>query len=205
MTETEHWQRIYTTKPTDEVGWYAPHLKTSLNWIGDLKLQPDDALIDVGGGASTLVDDLLRLGYKKISVLDLSNQAISVVRNRLGSRDETVNWLMGDITEVDLPQGQFELWHDRAVFHFLTEKAQQKKYRDRLLRALKVGGNLIIGTFELEGPATCSGLPVQRYSAELLSTLFGTEFELKRHQKENHTTPSGFEQRYLYCQFERVA
>jgi ubiquinone/menaquinone biosynthesis C-methylase UbiE len=205
MSTKQHWQQVYSTKSTDQVGWYAPHLTTSIKWITDLDLDPDDPVIDVGGGASTLADDLLDKGYRKVSVLDLSDSAISVVKKRLGTRASQISWLLGDVTEVDLPVSHFELWHDRAVFHFLVEPGQQMKYRDKLLRALKPGARFIIGVFELEAPPQCSGLPVERYSVEKLSAIFGAEFNLERHQKEMHKTPSGVEQQYLYCQFQRTA
>lgn len=205
MSEIRHWQQVYATKSTDEVGWYTPHLTTSTSWITGLNLNPDDPIIDVGGGASTLVDDLLDKGHRNISILDLSTRAIAVVKARLGAKANLVSWLLGDITEVELPSGYFELWHDRAVFHFLIESGQQIKYRDKLLQALRPGGHFIIGAFELDAPPQCSGLPVQRYSVETLSAIFGTQFNLKRHQKEVHKTPSGVEQQYLYCLFQRTA
>lgn len=205
MSEIRHWQQVYSTKSTDEVGWYVPHLTTSTSWITGLNLNPDDPIIDVGGGASTLVDDLLDKGHRNISILDLSTRAIAVVKARLGAKANLVSWLLGDITEVELPSGYFELWHDRAVFHFLIESGQQIKYRDKLLQALRPGGHFIIGAFELDAPPQCSGLPVQRYSVETLSAIFGTQFNLKRHQKEIHKTPSGVEQQYLYCLFQRTA
>ena len=205
MSGKQHWQQVYSTRSTDQVGWYAPHLTTSIKWITGLDLDPDDPAIDVGGGASTLADDLLDKGYREVSVLDLSDSAISVVRKRLGTRASQVSWLLGDVTEVELPASHFELWHDRAVFHFLVEPGQQMKYRDKLLHALKPGGHFIIGVFELEAPPQCSGLPVQRYSVEKLSAIFGAKFKLERHHKEIHKTPSGVEQQYLYCQFQRTA
>ena len=205
MSEIEHWQHVYSTKSTHQVGWYAPHLDTSISWITALNLKPNDPIIDVGGGASTLVDDLLDQGHREISVLDLSDRALSVVRQRLGTRSNLVSWMQGDVTEVQLRSRHFELWHDRAVFHFLIEPEQQLKYKDHLLQALKAGGHFIIGAFELEAPPQCSGLPVQRYSVALLNDIFGTEFKLKRYQKEIHNTPSGVAQQYLYCQFQRTA
>jgi SAM-dependent methyltransferase len=204
MNEKEHWQQVYSTRLADQHGWYTPHLKISLGYIADLKLSPGDPIIDIGGGASTLVDDLLDAGHKEISVLDLSEQALSSVKQRLGDRADQVSWLQGDVTEVELPSDHFALWHDRAVFHFLIEADQQRKYRDKLLSSLRVGGYLVIGTFDLDAPPRCSGLPVERYSVELLSTMFGAEFNLEHHQKQVHRTPSGMEQAYLYCLFQRT-
>jgi len=205
MNQKDHWEQVYSTKLTQKLGWYAPHLQTSLSWIKGLKLAHDAPIIDVGGGASTLVDDLLEAEYRSVTVLDISEKVVSTVRARLGKRAELATWLEGDITSVDLPKHYFELWHDRAVFHFLTEQKQQRKYRENLLKALKPGGHLIVGTFTPEAPAKCSGLPVQRYSQEQLEYTLGGEFVLKRHHKELHITPGGVEQMYLYCQFDRIA
>jgi len=173
-----------------------------LSWIKALNLAPEDPLIDVGGGASTLVDDLLEMGYRSITVLDISDNATSVARQRLAEKAELVTWLAGDITSIDLPTHCYKLWHDRAVFHFLTEPQQQSMYRDNLLKALEPGGHLIIGTFAPEAPAMCSGLPVQRYSPEQLENTLGEEFVLVRQHNELHITPGGVEQMYLYCPFE---
>ena len=205
MSQKDHWEQVYSTKPTKKLGWYEPHLQSSLKLIKELRLNIDAPIIDVGGGASTLADDLSNAGYRSITVLDISKNALSLVKARLGKEVGLVTWLDGDITSIDLPQDYFELWHDRAVFHFLTKPEQQRKYRDNLLKALKPGGNLIIGTFALEAPAKCSGLPVQRYSLEQLENTLGREFALRRHQKELHNTPGGVEQMYLYCHFRKTA
>jgi len=204
MTQEDHWERVYSGKPSRKLGWYKPHLQTSLEWIEELGLARNASIIDVGGGASTLVDDLLHAGYQTITVLDISEKALSSSRERLGERAELVRWLTGDISSVDLPSNQYELWHDRAALHFLTEPDQQRVYRDQLLKSLKPGGHLVIGTFALEAPPKCSGLPVRRYSEDQLGSLLGTEFELLRHQKEQHVTPTGVEQMYLYCHFRRT-
>lgn len=203
--DKDHWEQVYLTKPTEMLGWYKPHLRTSLSWIKEIGLTMDDPIIDVGGGVSTLVDDLLDEGYRSITVLDLSKEALSSVKARLGKRTELVMWLEGDITSVDLPTHSYALWHDRAVFHFLTAPLRQRQYRERLLKALRPDGHLIIGTFAPEAPPKCSGLPVQRYSLEQLKSTLGREFELKREHKELHVTPGGVEQMYLYCHFRRSA
>jgi ubiquinone/menaquinone biosynthesis C-methylase UbiE len=203
MNQKDHWEQTYSSKPSESLGWYEPHLKTSLSWIEALKLAPGAQIIDIGGGASTLVDDLLEAGYQSISVLDISENALASARSRLGEKAQSVNWVTGDISDVDLPAQHFDLWHDRAVFHFLTRPEQQRQYRDSLLRTLKPGGHLIIGTFSPEAPPKCSGLPVQRYDLELLQSTLGDEFELIRRDKEMHTTPGGVEQMYLYCYFQK--
>lgn len=205
MNETEHWEEIYSTKSANQVGWYAPHLETSRKWIAGLKLAADDPIIDVGGGASTLIDDLLQLGHSKLTFLDLSEKAIQLTKERLGKPSNAVTWLWGDITEIKLPSKYYCLWHDRAVFHFLIEPEVQQKYRESILKALKIGGYFLIGAFSLDAPPQCSGLAVQRYTAGILCQTFGKEFSLRRHQNEVHNTPSGVEQEYVYCLFQRTA
>jgi SAM-dependent methyltransferase len=204
VSQKDHWEQVYSTKSVEKLGWYEPHLQTSLNWIKELAPTLDAPIIDVGGGASTLADDLLKAGYRSLTVLDISEKALSAVRARLGKKAELVTWLAGDITSIDLPTHHYELWHDRALFHFLTTREQQRKYRDNLLKALKPGGHVIIGTFALQAPPKCSGLPVQRYGQGQLQKTLGGEFELERHHKELHFTPGGVEQMYLYCHFRRT-
>lgn len=194
---------MYSTRQAEALGWYKPQLETSFTWIEALGLDAAAPIIDVGGGASTLVDDLLEAGHQSITVLDISEEAMKVARDRLGAKGEGVRWLNGDITLIALPRQQYELWHDRAAFHFLTEPDQQQSYRDNLLGALKPGGHLVIGTFAPEAPPKCSGLTIQRYTHEKLSNVLGGEFELLRHDKELHVTPGGVEQMYLYCHFRR--
>ncbi len=205
MIKSGHWEEIYASRPADEVGWYRPHLQTSITWISELGLSLDAPIIDVGGGASTLVDDLLGLGYKSLTVLDLAEQAIAVTKERLGESAKSVTWLHADITEITLPQNRYLLWHDRAVFHFLLEHGEQQNYINAMLRAIRPNGYFIIGVFGPEAPAQCSGLPVQRYTPELLCEKFAPEFELLRQQNEIHETPSGVEQAYVYCLFRRTA
>ena len=173
MNQREHWEEVYSTKPMDKLGWHKPHLETSLKWIKELGLAKDACIIDVGGGASTLVDDLLSEGYRSITVMDLSKKALSLTKARLGERAELVTWLEEDITSFDLPIHHYALWHDRAVFHFLTTTGQQTKYRENLVKALRLDGQLIIGTFAPEVPPKCSGLPVQRYAPEQLASTLG--------------------------------
>lgn len=204
MNEREHWEHIYSTRPAEKLGWYEPQLQLSLRWIKELGLAMDARIIDVGGGVSTLVEDLLSKGYRDVTVLDISDTALSLVKGRLGDMANQVAWIEGDITSIDLPANDYDVWHDRAVFHFLTDPEQRQKYLNNLLNGLKPGGHLIIGTFAKEAPPMCSGLPVQRYSlAQLVSTI-GEQFELQQHQKELHITPGGVEQMYLYCRFRRL-
>ena len=205
MNSKKHWNQIYSSQPPDNVGWYKPHLETSLAWIEDLNVDPHEPIIDIGGGASTLVDDLLERGHKNLTVLDLSKSAIQITQKRPGNASSAVTWLVGDVTEIELPSRYYLLWHDRAVFHFLIEPGSQQKYKEALLDSLKEGGYFIIGTFTPEAPPQCSGLPVQRYDSELLTKTFGDRFELKRQRNEMHTTPGGVKQSYVYCLFQRTA
>ena len=205
MSRQDHWEQVYGSKTTDKLGWYAPHLRTSIEWIQGLGLSADSPIIDVGGGASTLVDDLLDAGYRSITVLDISKQALSTVRDRLGGRSDLVTWLRADITTAGLPDREYELWHDRAVFHFLTEEQDRIAYRQNLLTALQINGHVVIGTFAPEAPPRCSGLPVRRYGRHQLADELGREFALVNHVKELHVTPGGVEQMYQFCQFRRIA
>lgn len=205
MGQKDHWERVYSSSPIENLGWYEPHLQTSLSWIKELRLPADAPIIDVGGGGSTLVDDLLESGYRSITVLDISEKALSAAKARLAEKGELVTWLDADICAVDLPRHYFELWHDRAVFHFLTLPEQQRRYLDNLLKALTPAGHLIIATFAPQAPPQCSGLPVHRYSSEMLESTLGREFELVRRREELHVTPGGVEQMYLYCHFRRTA
>ncbi len=201
MGRRAHWEQVYSSKPSDRLGWYKPRLQTSLEWITALGLDPDEPIIDVGGGASTLVDHLLDRGYTDVTVLDLAGPALDLVKARLGERRSAVTWLCGDITEIELEENAFALWHDRAVFHFLTEPDDRAGYLANLRRALRPGGYLVIGTFAPGAPPNCSGLPVQRYELDLLQETLGNEFLLRRSQTELHVTPGGVEQMYLYGEF----
>jgi SAM-dependent methyltransferase len=203
MSRQDHWEKVYASKPVDRLGWFAPHLATSVDWIEGIALPRDAAIIDIGCGASTLVDDLLGRGYRSITALDLSEQALNTVRRRLGQKADDVRWLHADITTMDLSNLHYDLWHDRAVFHFLTEVTDREAYLTRLSAALKRGGHALIGVFAPEAPPTCSGLPVERYDRQQLADEFGSEFELVRHLRELHVTPGGVEQMYQYCLFRK--
>jgi SAM-dependent methyltransferase len=203
MQSRAHWERVYATKPVERVSWYQPHALQSLRLIRDAGVALDAAIIDVGGGASTLVDDLLGSGYTAISVLDLSATALAAAKARLGPRADAVRWIEADVTSADLPVHGYDVWHDRAVFHFLTDPADRRAYVDAVIRAVKPGGHVIVATFAEDGPTQCSGLPVQRYSAEGLHAEFGAPFTLLRHDKEEHHTPAGTVQRFVYCYCRR--
>ncbi len=205
MSAADHWEKVYAAKAVERLGWFSAHLETSLRWIDDLGLDAADAIIDVGGGASTLVDDLLARGHRDLTVLDLSSSALAQTKRRLGDKSAEVTWLQGDVSEIDLPAARYCLWHDRAAFHFLTGAKARTRYRQRLLSALRPGGFVVMGCFAPAAPAQCSGLPVRRYTRELLGQTLGKEFEMKRHHNEIHVTPGGLEQAYLYCLLQKVA
>jgi SAM-dependent methyltransferase len=200
----EHWDRVYQTKRATEVSWYRPHLDTSLALIEQAAPERTAAIIDVGGGESTLVDDLLARGYADVTLVDLSQTALDATRARLGDRGASVHWVCGDATQVELPVARYDVWHDRAVFHFLTTPASRLAYVRQVARAVRPGGHVIVGTFGPQGPTQCSGLDVARYDAEDLHAEFGARFELLRHLEEVHRTPLGREQQFVWC-FCRLA
>src|ERR1700757_3609023 len=192
-------EKIYTEKAPDAVSWYRPHLETSLALIEQAPAGCSASVIDVGGGESTLVDDLLARGYKGITVLDISQTAIDANRKRLGKTSERVHWLVADITQVELELSVYDVWHDRAVFHFLTSPGGRLAHVRRVTHAVKPGGSVIVSTFGPEGPTKCSGLEVVRYDAESLHQEFGGHFRLLDSCKELHRTPFGTVQQFLYC------
>lgn len=199
MDKNTHWETVYQTKAPDAVSWYSPHLETSLALIGRAVSDKSASVIDVGGGESTLVDDLLAQGYQDISILDISKTAIEVAKSRLGQRSAEVHWLVADIIEVQLPRHHYDVWHDRAVFHFLTQPEQRAAYVRQVANAVKPGGHVTVATFGINGPEKCSGLDVVRYDADSLHNQFGTKFNLIESRQENHQTPFGTTQQFLYC------
>ena len=199
MNARAHWERIYTEKAPDAVSWYRPHLEKSLSLIEKCAPGKSASIIDVGGGESTRVDDLLARGYENITVLDISQAAIDVSQKRLGVASERVHWLVNDITKVELPSSAYDVWRDRAIFHFLTAAIDRAEYVRRVARAVRLGGHVIVSTFGLEGPMKCSGLDVVRYDSESLHDEFGGHFRLLESSKELHETPFGTVQQFLYC------
>lgn len=204
MDKKQHWEQVYTTKASDNVSWFQEHAEQSLQLIHSTGLGVDAAVIDVGGGASRLVDDLMDEGYKDLTVLDLSSTALEVARQRLGRYSNFIHWIVGDITKAVLPESHFDIWHDRAVFHFLTDPADRKAYIEQVLRAVRPNGHIIIATFSEDGPEKCSGLPVMRYKPESLHAEFGHDFVLLKHEKESHHTPFGTVQQFIYCYCRKV-
>lgn len=199
MSVQSHWEHIYGTKAPDQVSWYRPHLETSLALIERATGDRSAHIIDVGGGEATLVDDLIRSGYTRLTILDISRTAIDFTKARLSEAADAIEWIVGDVTQVALPANAYDVWHDRAVFHFLTDLTQRAAYVERVARSVKPGGYVIVGTFGPEGPVKCSGLDVQRYDAGSLHHEFGTRFRLIESLNELHQTPLGTTQQFLYC------
>jgi len=195
----EHWESIYGKKSAQGVSWYAPHLAQSLAIVRSANLPADAPIIDVGGGASTLVDDLLDLGYTDLAVLDLSSAAIGAPRHRLGALASKVRGLVAGITTIELEPARYEFWHDRAVFHFLVEVSDRQRYVNAVRHALRPNGHIVVATFGPDGPLQCSGLDVRRYDTEGLTAEFGAEFSRVSSVQETHVTPWGTEQSFLYC------
>ena len=199
MSSREHWDTVYTTKGADHVSWFKPHLDRSLAFLEAANVSRDGGVIDVGGGASTFVDDLLDRGYTSITVLDLSRAALDAARDRLGERASLVQWICADVTDTELPVGVYVFWHDRAVFHFLRDPLARGRYVAAVRRSLKPGGHLVMATFGPHGPEKCSGLEVMRFTPEALHAEFGSEFVRLASATEIHTTPWGAEQQFVYC------
>ncbi|WP_290634662.1 class I SAM-dependent methyltransferase [Aquisalimonas sp.] len=201
MDTKSHWESVYQSKAPETVSWYQPHSERSLALVRRVAPDRQAAILDVGGGASTLVDDLLSDGYTELAVLDLSGAALDVARERLGSGADGVRWLEANVLDVDLPQAGLDVWHDRAVFHFLTAAEDQQRYVEQVCHALKPGGHVVIAAFAEDGPTRCSGLDVQRYSPEGFQAVFGERFQLEDSSREVHVTPAGGEQAFTYCVF----
>ena len=202
MNRTAHWNQVYQTNPPDDVSWFQARPTTSLKLIEACGVGKADGIIDVGGGASVLVDFLLDAGYSKLAVLDISAAALDHAKRRVGARAGEVDWLAADVTTFTAPR-QFRLWHDRAVFHFLTDKADRQKYVEAMKRTLTPDGHAIIATFANDGPEKCSGFNVCRYDAPGICAELGAEFQLSEQSNETHVTPWNTEQRFSYFRFAR--
>ena len=198
----KHWDGVYSSKASTEVSWYQERPDRSLELIGASGLSLNAPIIDVGGGASTLVDHLLDAGYGDLTVLDLTETALEHSRERLGERADSVNWIVSDVVHFE-PQRLYRLWHDRAVLHFLTDATDRERYVDVLKRALAPGGCAVIATFGPAGPLKCSGLEIRRYTVRMLEELLGAEFKLQSHELANHHTPMGATQQFLYSSWAR--
>jgi SAM-dependent methyltransferase len=199
-----HWENVYTSKSEREVSWFQASPAPSLDLIQLAKPPPDAAIVDIGGGTSRLVDRLLADGFKNVAVLDISEAALEAAKARLGDKAAQVQWVVADVTKWHPPQS-FDIWHDRAAFHFLTTEIDRAAYVERLRQALRLGGHVIIGTFALDGPEKCSGLAVNRYDAASLGKVLGADFQLAHTRSHEHATPWAAIQRFQFSVFRRVA
>ena len=204
MNRQAHWDRIFSTKASDEVSWFQAEPAASLCLLEAAGMTTASRVIDIGGGDSRLVDRLLDLGVHRIVVLDISGRALARARARLGERQNRVTWIEADVTGA-WDVGDVDIWHDRAAFHFLTDPDDRQQYVAHLRQAVTLGGAVLIATFALDGPATCSGLPVVRYSPETLGAELGSEFRMAESINERHQTPSGMVQSFCYTHFTRVS
>ena len=200
----EHWEHVYQSKSPVDVSWYQGNPALSLRLISKADLAHDAAIIDVGGGASILVDNLLEAGYMDISVLDVSANALAHVKQRLAERAGEVRWIEEDVSRFK-PSRQYDVWHDRAVFHFLTDKKDRVLYVSNLKKGLKQGGQLIIMAFATDGPVKCSGLEIVQYDSGKLMAELGSSFELLEEGYELHITPTGNQQKFAYFRLIRIA
>jgi trans-aconitate methyltransferase len=201
---TDHWQTVYMTKAVDSVSWYQPVPETSLSALAGLPVDNSASLIDIGGGASALADSLLEQGWRDLTVLDISDAALAVSRARLGELAKSVDWVTVDITTWQ-PSRTYDVWHDRAVFHFLTDPTAREAYKQALSQSLKAGGHLVMATFAPNGPERCSGLVVQRYDAEGLQSELGEDFQLIESWSDIHVTPGGVAQNFCWAIFSKQA
>ena len=199
MDLQSHWERVYRTRRPDEVSWYRAHLDVSLALIEESAPDRSARIIDVGAGASTLVDDLLARGYRNVSLLDWSDSALAITKERLGASADEIAWICGDVKTTALPAAHYDVWHDRAVFHFLTDAEDRIAYVAQVKHALRPGGRVIIAAFAADGPLKCSGLDVVRYEAGALCDALGGGFRLVRHVADMHRTPAGGTQSFVYC------
>jgi SAM-dependent methyltransferase len=204
MDRTAHWENVYQTKSSTEVSWYELDPKQSLDLILEAAGEKRGRVIDVGGGQSFLVDRLLDAGFSQVAVLDISSAAIAATKARLGERASQVDWMVADITQAE-SLGEFDVWHDRAVFHFITDPEDRQRYVELLKRSLPIGGHFVIGTFAKGGPEKCSGLPICQYDAVTLQAVIGSTFEAVKCSLYEHVTPSGKIQQFFFAIYQRVA
>ncbi len=199
-----HWETVYTTKGENEVSWFQENPSPSLELIDLAGATPDSVIVDIGGGASRLVDHLVASRFNHLTVLDISEAALEAAKTRLGVRANQIQWVVADVTKW-APTQTFDIWHDRAAFHFLTDAADRSAYVTSMKQAIRPGGHVIIGTFALDGPQKCSGLPVNRYDATSLAKELGQGFELINSRRHDHSTPWNSAQRFQFCTFRRAA
>ena len=204
MDPKEHWESIYTTKDHTQVSWYAAHVSSTLDLFTDAHLDKDSRVIDVGGGASTLVDDLTDKGYGNLSVLDISSAALDIARKRLGDRADQVRWMAGDLLNYDFGAYEFDVWHDRAVLHFLTLADDRKRYLDQLKAHLAQEGYAILSVFADDGPTKCSGIEIVRSSESDLEGFLGAGFKTVSTKRTVHVTPGGIEQKFVHLVSQKM-
>jgi len=202
MNTSQHWDEVYSTKAADEVSWFQPYPKTAMEFVALFNLPLDANIIDIGGGDSLFVDALLDKGYRNIYVLDISTKAIEKAKQRLGNKANNVHWIVSDVTAFE-PPVQFDFWHDRAAFHFLTTEENIYKYISIAEDAIKKNGCLILGTFSENGPQKCSGLAIKQYSEASMSARFEVAFDRIKCIEEEHTTPNNTTQNFLFCSFKK--
>ena len=200
MEKKEHWENVFSTKLEHEVSWFQSHPKTSMDFIANLNISKEAKIIDIGGGDSYFIDFLLEAGFTNLYLLDISEQAIIRIKNRLGSKSKNVTFIVSDVLDfkTDIV---FDFWHDRASFHFLTNKKEVEKYAEIVSNSLAIGGNLVIGTFSEEGPKKCSGLDITQYNVKTLPLVFAKHFALIDCSTEDHDTPFGTKQNFIFCSF----
>jgi 2-polyprenyl-3-methyl-5-hydroxy-6-metoxy-1,4-benzoquinol methylase len=198
----EHWETIYQTKQLKDVSWYQPVPETSLDFLRQFDLPKTAKIIDVGGGDSLFVDYLLELGYTDVSVLDISEKALERAKERLGEKARLVKWIVSDVSTFE-PQEHYDFWHDRAVFHFLTEEQDIENYMNVLAKGIKTDGILVMGTFSETGPTKCSGIPIKQYSEKSMTEQLGGIFDKIRCLTVDHTTPFDTIQHFVFCGFRR--
>ena len=203
MELDHHWENVFSAKSPEEMSWYEPRLATSLEWILEAAPSKSSSIIDVGCGTSTLVHDLYVQGFRSMTLLDISPRAIAQSQERLGTVAREIDWMIGDVTCCSLPNAAFDIWHDRAVFHFLTEQEERDSYVKQVASALKPSGQIVIATFAINGPRSCSGLPVSRYDRPSIEQQFGRAFRLVKSATVIHQTPAGVNQEFLYCRMAR--
>lgn len=201
-TRKQHWETIYTTKKFEEVSWYQPKPEFSLSLLDEYQAKSTDAIIDIGGGDSFLVDFLLNRSFEDISVLDISENALQRAQSRLANAATKVHWIASDITQFE-PKRTYDFWHDRAVFHFLTQPEDVKAYATNAAKGIKSGGILIVGTFSENGPLKCSGIEIKQYNEASMKAVFEADFDTLKCSDHLHTTPMNTEQHFIFCVFRR--
>ncbi|CAM4049358.1 class I SAM-dependent methyltransferase [Gillisia hiemivivida] len=202
-SKKKHWETIYDTKKLNEVSWYQAVPETSLNFINSAEVSKDAQIIDIGGGDSFLADNLISIGYTNLSVLDISGNAIERAKKRLRENADEVTWIVSDITDFK-PSISYDIWHDRAAFHFLTSSEDIRKYLDTMESAITPNGYLILGTFSENGPTKCSGIEIKQYSIEELKTAIPDTFKFIEGKNIDHPTPSGSMQNFTFCKFQKI-